>query len=122
MIRPDQLPALLEKAIAIAVEAHRGARDKYGAPYILHPLRVMHRVQTEPEKIVAILHDVIEDTPWTFNRLRAEGFPDEILAALDCVTKREGRPCRTPCRDWLSARRRIPRGSSPACPNSPAAH
>ena len=81
---------LLEKAITIAVGAHRGQRDKFGAPYILHSLRVMHRVQTETEKTVAVLHDVVEDTPWTFDRLKAEGFPDDILSALDCVTRREG--------------------------------
>jgi len=81
---------LLEKAITIAVEAHRGQRDKFGAPYILHSLRVMHRVQTETEKTVAVPHDVVEHTPWTFDCLKAEGFPDDILSALDCVTRREG--------------------------------
>lgn len=81
---------LLERAIAIAVEAHRGQKDRYGAPYILHPLRVMARVERPAEKIVAILHDVVEDTDWTFEDLRKEGFPEEILGALDCLTKREG--------------------------------
>jgi (p)ppGpp synthase/HD superfamily hydrolase len=83
---------LLERAIGIAVEAHRGQKDKSGAPYILHPLRVMARVETETEKTVAILHDVVEDTKWTFADLRREGFPEDVLAALDCVTKREGEP------------------------------
>jgi (p)ppGpp synthase/HD superfamily hydrolase len=82
--------SLLEKAISIAVEAHRGQLDKTGAPYILHPLSVMGRVDTEIEKIVAVLHDVVEDTPWTSDALKNEGFPDAVLAALDCVTKREG--------------------------------
>jgi (p)ppGpp synthase/HD superfamily hydrolase len=84
--------SLLEKAIAIAVEAHRGQKDRAGAPYILHPLRVMARVQSEPEKIVAILHDVVEDTDWTLERLKQQGFSDDILQAIDCVTKREGEP------------------------------
>ena len=83
---------LLEKAIGIAVAAHKGQQDRYGAPYIIHPLRVMARVQTAREKTVAILHDVVEDTDWTFARLRAEGFPDEIISALDCLTKREKEP------------------------------
>ncbi len=83
---------LLEKAIGIAVEAHRGKKDKYGAPYILHPLRVMSRLRTRQEQIVGILHDVVEDTDWTFNRLREEGFPAKLLNALECVTKREGEP------------------------------
>ena len=82
--------SLLEKAISIAVEAHRGQQDKTGAPYILHPLSVMGRVEGETEKIVAVLHDVVEDTAWTLVKLKGEGFPDEILTALDCVTKREG--------------------------------
>ena len=81
---------LLEKAIGIAVAAHRGQKDRNGAPYILHPLRVMGRVTTTKEKIVAVLHDVVEDTDWTFDDLRQEGFSDEVLAALDRVTKREG--------------------------------
>jgi len=86
------LNILLEKAIGIATEAHRGQADRYGAPYILHPLRVMNRVNNEKEKIVAILHDVVEDTDWTFAALKKEGFPKDIIAALDCVTKREGEP------------------------------
>jgi (p)ppGpp synthase/HD superfamily hydrolase len=81
---------LLEKAIAIAVEAHQGQKDRNGAPYILHPLRVMARVGTDAEKTVAILHDVVEDTDWTLERLAKEGFPDEILEPLRCVTKKEG--------------------------------
>jgi (p)ppGpp synthase/HD superfamily hydrolase len=81
---------LLEKAISIAVEAHRGQKDKDGAPYILHPLRVMGRVDGESAKMVAVLHDVVEDTSWTFEKLRGEGFPDEILQALEGVTKRQG--------------------------------
>src|SRR5262249_18622075 len=81
---------LLEKAIGIAVQAHRSQRDRYGAPYILHPLRVMNRVNSATEKTIAILHDVVEDTPWTFEDLKREEFPDSVLAALDCLTKREG--------------------------------
>lgn len=84
----------LERAIAIAVEAHRGKRDKGGQPYILHPLRVMLRMETEEEQIVAVLHDVIEDhgDTWPPERLRQDGIPDGILAALDCVTRRKGEP------------------------------
>jgi (p)ppGpp synthase/HD superfamily hydrolase len=80
---------LLERAIEIAVEAHRGQKDKYGAPYILHPLRVMSRLEDTAGKIVAILHDVVEDTDWTFKDLKKEGFPKAILDALDCVTRRD---------------------------------
>lgn len=81
---------LLERAIGIAVEAHRGQKDRYGAPYILHPLRVMGRLETALEKTVAILHDVVEDTNWTFEDLRRAGFSAEIVEALECVTKHKG--------------------------------
>jgi (p)ppGpp synthase/HD superfamily hydrolase len=81
---------LLEKAIGIAVSAHRAQKDRYQAPYILHPLRVMARLDNTTEKIVGILHDVVEDTDWTFEGLKREGFPPAVLLALDCVTKREG--------------------------------
>ncbi|MEY4524751.1 MAG: hypothetical protein RIR57_121 [Bacteroidota bacterium] len=78
---------MLKKAIEIAVDAHKGVTDKYGAPYINHVTRVMNLGETEEEKIVGVLHDVVEDTPWTFEQLAAEGFSSEIIDALTCVTK-----------------------------------
>jgi (p)ppGpp synthase/HD superfamily hydrolase len=60
------------------------------APYILHPLRMMLRLSGPEERIVAVLHDVVEDTDWTLERLRGEGFPDEIVEAVESVTNREG--------------------------------
>lgn len=81
---------MLEKAIEIAVEAHRGQIDKAGKEYILHPMRVMLRGRNDTEMIVGILHDVVEDTPITIDMLRLEGFSEDILAALECVTKRRG--------------------------------
>ena len=77
----------LQRAIEIATEAHQGQFDKAGRDYIGHPLRVMEMGKTEEEKIVGVLHDVIEDTDWTFERLAEEGFSDEVIAALRCVTK-----------------------------------
>ena len=77
----------LERAIQIATEAHKGHLDKAGRDYIGHPLRVMEMGKTEDEKIVGVLHDVIEDTDWTFERLEAEGFSREVIEALKCVTK-----------------------------------
>ena len=77
----------LERAIEIATEAHRGQFDKAGNDYIGHPLRVMAAGKTTEEKIVGVLHDVIEDTDWTFDRLAAEGFSAEVIDALRCVTK-----------------------------------
>ena len=83
-------PSLLARAIEIAAAAHATQVDKGGAPYILHPLRMMLKQTTEAAKIAAVLHDVVEDTPWTLEKLRAEGFPDEVLDAVACLTKREG--------------------------------
>ncbi len=80
----------LERAIAIAAEAHAGQLDKAGAPYILHPLRMMLKMRTREEQIVTVLHDVVEDSAWTLEQLRAEGFAPEILAAVDAMTKRPG--------------------------------
>jgi hypothetical protein len=77
-------------AIAIAATAHRGAFDKAGAPYVLHPLRVMMRAHGTDAQIVAVLHDVVEDTDWTLERLGDEGFSPRVLHALDCLTKRDG--------------------------------
>ncbi len=79
----------LERAIEIAATAHRGQADKASQPYILHPLRVMLACEGEATRIVAILHDVIEDSDWTPEALRAEGASDAILAALDTVTRRD---------------------------------
>jgi len=80
----------LEKAISLATEAHNGQKDKNDAPYILHPLRVMARVQSEAEKIAAVLHDIIEDTDYTIENLREKGYSKEILEAIECLTKRDG--------------------------------
>ena len=77
----------LERAIQIATEAHKGQFDKAGREYIGHPIRVTEMGKTEDEKIVGVLHDVIEDTDWTFERLEAEGFSQEVINALRCVTK-----------------------------------
>lgn len=80
----------LEKAIRIASQAHLGQKDKAGAPYIMHPLRVMLKMGTEAEMIAAVLHDLIEDTPWTLQRLRRNGFSTDVLDAIDHLTRRTG--------------------------------
>ena len=77
----------LQRAIEIAKKAHAGQVDKAGKEYIFHPLRVMEMGKTETEKIVGILHDVIEDTSITIEDLTNEGFSQEILDALLCITK-----------------------------------
>lgn len=80
----------IEDAIILAAEAHRGQVDRAGHPYILHPLRVMQSVESETEKIIAVLHDVVEDSAITLDDLRAQGYGEEIVAAVDCLSRREG--------------------------------
>jgi (p)ppGpp synthase/HD superfamily hydrolase len=80
----------LERAIAIAAAAHEGQVDKGGAPYILHPLKVMLRVSTLEERIVAVLHDAVEDCDISFDDLRREGFSETVLTAIASVTKVPG--------------------------------
>ena len=80
----------LERAVAIAAEAHAGQRDKGGAPYVLHPIRVMLRLTAKADQIAGVLHDVVEDSDWTLGRLRAEGFSAEVVRAVDHLTRREG--------------------------------
>ncbi len=82
--------SMLEKAIGIALEVHSGKKDKAGAAYVLHPLRVMLRMENEAEMMVGVLHDVIEDGADQRPRLEREGFPREVLEALDFVSRREG--------------------------------
>lgn len=81
--------ATLEKAIQIAAQAHEGQKDKSGAPYILHPLRMMMRMESEAAMIAAVLHDVVEDSDWTLEQLRGEGFSEEVLQAVDYLTSRD---------------------------------
>lgn len=80
----------LDDAIQIAVEVHAGQLDKGGAAYILHPLRVMMGMDTDQERIVALLHDTVEDSDW-FNLAEVElYFGARIAAAVDALTKRKG--------------------------------
>jgi len=80
----------LEVARKVATKAHEGQADKVGMPYIQHPMAVCELVDGEQEKIVALLHDVVEDTGVTLNDLRNHGFDDEIIAAVEAITKRKG--------------------------------
>lgn len=83
---------LYEKAMNIATRAHEGQKDKAGAPYLLHVLRVMMRVENMDEKIVALLHDVVEDSEITIEDLAKEGFSNKILIAVELLTKTENKP------------------------------
>jgi (p)ppGpp synthase/HD superfamily hydrolase len=81
--------ANLERAILIALQAHQNQRDKSGETYILHPLRLMLKMDSEAEMIAAVLHDVVEDSNWTPADLRKEGFSEEVLSVIECLTRRD---------------------------------
>ncbi len=82
----------IDKALQVAARAHEGQKDKNGQPYILHPLRVMSAVDGETTKVVAVLHDVVEDSSISIDDLRREGFGEEILAAVTCLTHHKDEP------------------------------
>jgi (p)ppGpp synthase/HD superfamily hydrolase len=84
--------ATIERALQIAAKAHEGQTDKDGQPYILHPLRVMAAVEGIEAQIVAVLHDVVEDTAVTLDDLRAAGFSAPVLEAVACVTHDKSEP------------------------------
>jgi (p)ppGpp synthase/HD superfamily hydrolase len=78
----------LTKAILLAAKAHDGQTDKGGNPYILHPIRLASKAKTTEESIIAVLHDVVEDSNMTLFDLKNEGFSSNVIAALDCLTRR----------------------------------
>lgn len=80
----------LDVAIGIARDAHAGQTDKGGAPYILHPLRVMGAVRSGYAKAAAVLHDVLEDSDWTVERLADAGIPTPVINAVFALTRIEG--------------------------------
>ncbi len=82
--------SLIEKALAIALEAHKGQVDKAGKPYILHPLRLMTGLEDEIEMIAALLHDVIEDSDITAEDLKRAGIPEEVIEIIGYLTKQTG--------------------------------
>ena len=77
---------LTKKALKLAYAAHAGQVDKAGMPYIFHPYEVALQVQAEEEVCAALLHDVVEDTDWTMEDLRAAGFPETVLEAVQLLT------------------------------------
>jgi (p)ppGpp synthase/HD superfamily hydrolase len=77
---------LLEKCIALALAAHGGSVDRYGRPYILHPLHLMLQMETDEEKMTAVLHDVVEDSDKTLADIAALGVPAEVVEAVGLLT------------------------------------
>jgi hypothetical protein len=89
LVKGVRQPAV-DDAIALAVRAHRGQKDKRGEPYLLHVLRVMLSQKQDKGRLVGVLHDSLEDTSLTMADLRAAGYSDEICDAVDCLTRRAG--------------------------------
>jgi (p)ppGpp synthase/HD superfamily hydrolase len=87
-VKEDELMPTLEDAILLAAQAHRGQVDKVGQPYILHLLRVMLRLEGEAAQMAGVLHDLVEDTSYSFDDLRGLGYAEEVVQALDCLTHR----------------------------------
>lgn len=79
----------LDRAIQIAIALHKDQKDKAGAPYILHPFRVMARMEAANDKIAAVLHDVLEDSTIKIDELRAEGFSEDVLCVVETLTHRK---------------------------------
>ncbi len=86
----EESAKLFDKAALICVTKHTGQRDKMGCAYFQHPMRVAMRCRTDEEKMVALLHDTIEDTDVTPEYLLAEGFPQSVVDGILSVTKRDG--------------------------------
>ena len=80
---------MLKLAYSIACRVHTGQYDKGGQEYIRHPIAVANLLESDNEKIVAYLHDVVEDADTTLENLQEFGFEPDIIDAIDCITKRK---------------------------------
>ncbi len=83
---------LTKKALKLCFEAHKEQVDKSGMPYVFHPFHLAEQMTNEATTVVALLHDVVEDTPLTFNDLEKQGFSDEIISALRLLTHYKNTP------------------------------
>lgn len=88
MATKEQMSELLDRAAYLCVTKHSGQRDKMGCAYFQHPMRVAMKCEKDEEKIVALLHDTLEDTDVTREFLLEQGFPEEIIEAIESVTRR----------------------------------
>jgi GTP diphosphokinase / guanosine-3',5'-bis(diphosphate) 3'-diphosphatase len=98
----------LERAIALAATVHSGQRDKAGAPYILHPLRMMMKMTTLEQRMAAVLHDVVEDCGVTRRLLDHEGFPPAVVEAVEALTKKHVDGAEEPYADFIQRAARHP--------------
>ena len=83
---------LTKKALVLCFEAHKDQVDKSGLPYVFHPFHLAEQMTDELSTVAALLHDVVEDTPYTLPDLREMGFPEEVLDALALLTHDDDTP------------------------------
>lgn len=113
MAPPNDSPGIqaLRRAVRVAAAAHRGQTDKAGEPYIHHPLAVMSRLSGDDERVVAVLHDTLEDTSLTAEKLLSMGFSASVVAALQAMTHKDHEPylkyVRRICGNKLAVRPKI---------------
>ena len=81
---------LTKKAMQFCFAAHKEQTDKSGLPYVFHPFYLAEQMADELTAAAALLHDVVEDTPYTLDDLRSQGFPETVIDALELLTHREG--------------------------------
>ena len=79
--------SMLQTALEVALQVHKGQVDKAGQEYILHPIRVMLQMNTEFLKTIAVLHDVLEDSSWTENDLINAGISKEAVEQIKILTR-----------------------------------
>ena len=77
---------MTKRAMKLCFAAHRDQTDKSGMPYVFHPFHLAEQMTDELTTVTALLHDVVEDTPYTLDDLREMGFPDEVICALSLLT------------------------------------
>jgi (p)ppGpp synthase/HD superfamily hydrolase len=95
---------LTKKALRLCFEAHKAQVDKSGLPYVFHPFHLAEQMTDEDTTVVALLHDVVEDSPYTLDDLRDMGFPERVVAAIGLMTHDD----RIPYMDYVAAIRENP--------------
>ena len=80
---------LIDTALELALTAHKGQKDKSGKVYVLHPIRLMFRFDDSEAQLAALLHDSVEDSALEFEDLRKAGIPEEVIQAVDALSRRE---------------------------------
>ena len=78
--------ALTKRALCLCYTAHAGQTDQSGLPYVFHPFHLAEQMPDEESTVAALLHDVVEDTPYTLEDLAQMGFPPSVLEALRLMT------------------------------------